>query len=302
MQTVVMLKPLWQLCHRSFGVRQVSKGDIVSLKGFDKALSHSIGLRAFNGRSYGLDVHSSSMLTNPFVRVARTVVGQELDLPGRSKHPSKTLLNGSHQHVLDQDPVNALGCGHPTDRLSVAAILNKRNADLLVIPALNLKPIGAPTGVAPVNRYSAVMSSGVVLRAIALGQQEVVFSHDPVDSFAVHSALPVSMPAITNHAPDTDVAVARLRLNDGLNLSNDLKIGCCISSPTPAIRPARRPGAHCHDVAARHTERLADSLHWPSSGNTGERASHFFDLAKSTASLSLPKAIPIGPSNHQTNF
>jgi hypothetical protein len=66
---------------------------------------------------------------------------------------------------------------------------------------------------------------------MALGQQEFVFSHDPVDSFAVHSALPVSTPAITNHAPDTDVAVAGLRLDDSLNLSNDLKIGCYISAP-----------------------------------------------------------------------
>jgi len=240
MQTVVMLKPLRQLFQRGLGICQVSKGDTVSLKGFDKALGHSIGLRTFNERSHGLEIHFSSMFTNPFVRVARSVVGQELNLPGRSKHTSKALLNGSHQHVLNQDSVNAFGCGHPADRLSIAAILNKRNADLLVIPALNLKPIGALTGVTPVNRYPTIMGSGVVLRPMALGQQEIVFSHDPVDSFAVDSTLPLSMSAITNHAPDTDITVAGLRLNDGLNLVNHFKIGRYISSPTPAIRPARR--------------------------------------------------------------
>ena len=51
MQTVVMLKPLRQLFQRGFGIRQVSKGHIVSLKSFDKALGHSIGLRAFECRS-----------------------------------------------------------------------------------------------------------------------------------------------------------------------------------------------------------------------------------------------------------
>ena len=37
MQAVVMLKPLWQLFQRGSGIRQVSKGDVVSLKGFNKA-------------------------------------------------------------------------------------------------------------------------------------------------------------------------------------------------------------------------------------------------------------------------
>ena len=64
MQTVVMLKPLWQLCHRSFGVRQVSKGDIVSLKGFDKALGHSIGLRAFTGRFRTIPASASYLGTD----------------------------------------------------------------------------------------------------------------------------------------------------------------------------------------------------------------------------------------------
>jgi len=52
------------------------------------------------------------------------------------------------------------------------------------------------------------MGSGVVFSSMALGQQEIVFSHSPVDSFAVDWALPVSMPAITNYAPDTAEAVA----------------------------------------------------------------------------------------------
>jgi hypothetical protein len=34
-----MLKPLRQLFQRGFGIRQVSKGHIVSLKGFDEALA-----------------------------------------------------------------------------------------------------------------------------------------------------------------------------------------------------------------------------------------------------------------------
>jgi hypothetical protein len=54
MQTVVMLKPLWQLFQRGFGIRQVSKGHIVSLKSFDKALGHSIGLRTSMGVLTGL--------------------------------------------------------------------------------------------------------------------------------------------------------------------------------------------------------------------------------------------------------
>jgi hypothetical protein len=46
MQTVVILNPFWQLFQRGFGICQVSKGDVVSLKGFDKALGQFIGLRA----------------------------------------------------------------------------------------------------------------------------------------------------------------------------------------------------------------------------------------------------------------
>jgi hypothetical protein len=36
MQTVVILKPFWQLFQRGFGICQVSKGDVLWLKGFDK--------------------------------------------------------------------------------------------------------------------------------------------------------------------------------------------------------------------------------------------------------------------------
>jgi hypothetical protein len=41
------------------------------------------------------------------------------------------------------------------------------------------------------NLHPAVMGSSVVCGPMALGQQEIVFSHDPMDSFAVRGLTPV---------------------------------------------------------------------------------------------------------------
>ena len=143
MQTVVMLKPDWQFRQDGFCIGQISKGDVVSLKGFDKAFGHAVGLRAFDGRGHGFEIQFFGMVAHFFVRVARAVIGQKLNLSWCGKRTAKAALNGSDQQVLDQYPINAFGGSHPADGLSVTTILNKRNADLFAIPTLDLKAIGA---------------------------------------------------------------------------------------------------------------------------------------------------------------
>jgi hypothetical protein len=198
-QTNLLLKPLWQLFRRGFGIRRVSKCHVVSGGSFYKALGLTIGPRAPNGRSNGLEIHFSSKFTNLFVCVPRVVIGQEPDLSGRGKYVSKRLFKGRYQHVLEQDPINTRDHDHLADFLFVATHLKSRNADILFFPVINLKPTGAPAGIIPINRYPAVMGLGVAPRPVEFGQREIIFSHDPADSFAFGGTLPMSMSGIANH-------------------------------------------------------------------------------------------------------
>jgi len=284
MQAVVMLKPRWQLRQDRLCISEIAKGHIVSFKGFYKALSHAVGLRTFNGRGHRLNVQTLGKISDLFGGVARAVIGQKLNCPRYGTDLSKTLLDCGDQHVLDTDGINTPGGGYPANRLPVTAILGKGHTDTLFVPAGDLKTIGAPADIACIDRHPTIMGPGVVSAKASLGQQELVISHDPIDPLAVNRKAPLGAARIADHPPDTDIAVAGPTCNDRLDLAHDLGIGCRALSGSPAIAPIRGPGAHRHNVAARNAKSLTDRLDYPSSGNAGERASHFFALAKSTAS------------------
>ena len=130
-----------------------------------------------------------------------------------------------------------------------------------------------------------------VQRLVALSkQQQSLVAHDTVDTLVIDL---VSID--TQSRPNTPVTIGGSLLHHISNGLSDLGV-ISLGRRLSAIDPVQCPVLLGHNVTARQTKRCAHSPHCSSPGNTGERAIHFFALAKSTASLRISFSKVLRPS------
>jgi len=130
---------------------------IVSLKSFDKSLSHAIRLRTVIRRCANIESHGSGKSSCLMGDISRSVVTQLLNEGRNLIHDPKTIFNGFRHEISYDVSVDSSCSGNVTENFPVGTVHREGHPNSLPIPAGNLKYIRAPSPVAPQSDNSAFM-------------------------------------------------------------------------------------------------------------------------------------------------
>ena len=118
---------------------------------------------------------------------------------------TEPVLGGGDHEIADILAFDALGCGHMSHDLAIAAIERKGDANLLFVFARDLEAVGAPACIGMINRNSAVMTA--LFRAAGVApKQETVLLHDAVDPLSIGRSAALCTGFSTKMCPDADIA------------------------------------------------------------------------------------------------
>jgi hypothetical protein len=113
------------------------------------------------GLSIGV-VHGKRPISRASLRVSpavgRAVVRQPLDRRRQAIHQPEAALDALDHQVADVAAVDAAGRRHPEDRLAIAAVEREGDAHPLAVVAADLKPVGAPAAIRPVERLDMTLA------------------------------------------------------------------------------------------------------------------------------------------------
>lgn len=99
------------------------------------------------------------------------------------------MLDGGDHQVLHIFGGDAASRRHMPHRFAVTAVEREGDAHLLAIVAGDLQPVGAPAGVALVDRDPTIVTSFFPLLTVALEEQPVHL-HDAVDTLCIGRCAP----------------------------------------------------------------------------------------------------------------
>lgn len=181
---VVVVEPAWQLVDHGSGVGLFGDADVVSLHGAHEGFGHAVGLRAFDGRCPGLEVDFACEAARFPGGIATAIVGKPFDGGRQPVHAAEAVLDGGGHEIAHILGRYSGGGGNEAHCLAIAAVEGEGDAHLFAVVAADLKPVGAPTGVAGIDRDAAVMATLVSLAAMSLEQQAMDLHH-PVDPLGI---------------------------------------------------------------------------------------------------------------------
>lgn len=176
---IVMVKPSFQPIHDGSRVGPVGQSDVVAFEGFNKAFGHPIALEALHRSRDWFKSQGSGKGTSIARDITRPIISKPLHFVGRSLTSAKPIFNSLHHQISNKISVDPFGRSHPAHDFSVTAVQGKRDANLFTVITPNFKAVRAPTDVAVIDRYRALMLSRVYRPvAVAIEQQIVVSSRD----------------------------------------------------------------------------------------------------------------------------
>jgi hypothetical protein len=158
-------------------------------------------------------------------------------------HLAEAGLHGRDHEVLDILALDALGGDHKAQGLAVAAVEREGDAHLLAIVAADLQAVGAPAGVAGLNRDPAIVPTLLAAAAVPL-EQEAMQLHDSVDPLGVGRCAPGLFRLAAEQGMHAAIAVGRQVGDQRADVSDDLGIG----QRRPSAWAWRWPVAHCRQV------------------------------------------------------
>ncbi len=173
--------------------------------------------------------------------------------------------------------------GLPHD-LSVTAVQGKRDTNFFTVITPNFKAVRAPTDVAVIDHYRALMLSRVYRPAVVAIEQQVVVSHHAINPFGAHAINSVVDTLMAQDAPNTSIPIVAEIFNHCADISKQRRVVRFGRRP-PSVRPRGLSICKSRDMAARYTKNRADNSYCSPPGSKGDRAIHFRTLTYSTAFL-----------------
>src|SRR4051794_19325309 len=122
-----------------------------------------------------------------------------------------------------------------------------------------------------------------------------MITHDAIGALVVSRLAIRSGMLMSQYASYPTIAIRAEAVNDLPNVVQQRRVIQTAAGRT-AVNPGLRTFQQCHEMTARHAKGRTYQSHRSSPGNNGERASHFFALAKFTASLRISFSSVLRPS------
>jgi len=141
-------------------------------------------LRAFDGCCAGPEVDLAGEAAGLPGGVAAAVIRQPFDGGRQPVHAAEAVLDGGGHQIAHILGGYASSGGNEAHGLAIAAVEREGDAHLLAVVAADLEAVGAPAGVAGINRDAPVVAPLVSLAAVPL-EQQAMYLHHPVDALGI---------------------------------------------------------------------------------------------------------------------
>lgn len=165
---IVVVEPAGQLVEDCSGVGLFGDADVVALHGAHERLGHAVGLRAFDGCCARPEVDLAGEAAGLLGGVAAAVIRQPFDGGRQPVHTAEAMLHGGGHQIAHVLGGYASSGGNEAHRLAITAVEGEGDAHLLAVVAADLEAVGAPAGVAGIDRDPPVVAALVTLSAMAL--------------------------------------------------------------------------------------------------------------------------------------
>ena len=183
------------------------------------------------------------------------------------------MLDGGDHQILDVLGRDAAGRRYMPHCFSVAAVEREGDAHLLAIVAADLERVGAPTGVAQIDRYPAVVPPFVAAAAAVTQKEQPVHLHHAIDALRVGRCAPGLLGLATQQCMYATIAVGGQIGDQRADVGDQLGIGERWSPPLAQWPPV----AHRGQVLPSDAESVGHHCHRPSPGNEVERSRSLWD-------------------------
>jgi hypothetical protein len=281
MLRIVMLKPTPQLAHHRLRIRPMGQIGIVWLEGSNETLRRPVTLQAAHQRRRWLQHKLLGKRARLRRHVTAAIIGQPLRVPARLDIGAVALLNRLHHQVASKAGIDALSRGHPAHRFPVTVIQSRGDPHPLTGVEARFEPIQASARIIDIDGNQTIMPTVQHWLVTKTTQEQPSTSHHSVPP------LMVCLPAIQlQHRPRASAAITGTIPGNVLDRLEQLSIIRPDRHFTP-ILPIFRSIQPLQQMAVRYTKGRAHSTYCSPPGRAGERAIHFFTLAKSTASLRI---------------
>jgi hypothetical protein len=201
MLLIVMLEPNFQPIHDGSRVRPVGQTDVISFEGFNKALSHTVTLRALDRRRNWLKAQGARKGSCITRDVARSIIRKPLYFMGSSLTRTKPIFNSLHHQVSNKIGVDSFGRRYPPHYFPVTTVQGKRDTNLFSVIAPNFKAVRAPTSIALIDSDRPFIFSRVHRPAAMAIKQQVMVFHHAINPFWANAMNPIINALMAQYAP-----------------------------------------------------------------------------------------------------
>jgi len=160
----------------------------------------------------------------PLRQAQGRIIGQPFDSGRQPVRTAEAVLDGGGHEIAHILGRYASSGGNEAHRLAIAAVEREGDAHLLAVVAADLETIGAPAGVAGINRDAPVVTTIICLAAMAL-EQQAMHLHHPVDPLGIGRRWPAIARLPPQERMDPAVAIGRQLSDQGLDARDELLLG-----------------------------------------------------------------------------
>lgn len=221
---VVVVEPSGQLVDHGSGVGLFGDADVIPLHGAHERLGHAVGLWAFDRGCARPEVDLAGKAAGFSGGVAAAIVGQPFDSGRQAVHAAEAVLDGGDHEVAHVLGGYAGSGSNEAHCLAIAAVEREGDPHLLAVVAADLEAVGAPAGVAGIDRDAPIVATLVTLAAMAL-EQQAMHLHHPVDALGIGRRWPAIARLPPQERMDPAVAIGRQIGDQALDTRDELFLG-----------------------------------------------------------------------------